>query len=138
MIRKVLGAAFLAAAIIAPLSASAQGVTGGVEQGSREGERAAGPVGAIVGGTIGGVVGGVAGILGVDQRPRFRHYVVEEHRPSYRYDSDVRVGAVLPEAGVTYYDIPPEYGVRDYRYTVVNDRAVLVDPRTHRIVEVVE
>jgi uncharacterized protein DUF1236 len=138
MIRRVLGAAFLVAAIIAPLSASAQGVPGGVEQGSREGGRAAGPVGAIVGGTIGGVVGGVAGILGVDQRPRFRHYVVEEHRPSYRYDSDVRVGAVLPEAGVTYYDIPPEYGVRDYRYTVVNDRPVLVDPRTHRIVEVVE
>jgi len=31
------------------------------------------------------------------------HYVVEEHRPSYRYDGDVRVGAVLPEAGITYY-----------------------------------
>ena len=67
MIRKVIGAAFLATAIIAPLSASAQGVPGGVERGAREGERAAGPVGAIVGGTIGGVVGGVTGILGVDQ-----------------------------------------------------------------------
>ena len=32
----------------------------------------------------------------------------------------------------------PEYGVRDYRYTVVNDRPVLVDPRSRRIVEVVE
>jgi Protein of unknown function (DUF1236) len=139
MIRNVIAAAFLSAAIIAPLStASAQGVVGGVDQGSREGERAAGPVGAIVGGTIGGVVGGVAGVLGVDQRPRFHHYVVEEHRPSYRYEGDVRVGAVLPEAGVTYYDVPPEYGVRDYRYTVVNDRPVLVDPRSRRIVEVVE
>jgi hypothetical protein len=138
MIRKVIGAAFLAAAIIAPLAASAQGVTGGVERGSREGERAAGPVGAIVGGTIGGVVGGVSGILGVDQRPRFHRYVVEEHRPSYRYEGDVRVGAELPEAGVTYYEVPQEYGVREYRYTVVNDRPVLVDPRTHRIVQVVE
>jgi len=44
MIRKVIGTAFLAAAIIAPLSASAQGVPGGVERGAREGERAAGPV----------------------------------------------------------------------------------------------
>jgi hypothetical protein len=138
MIRKTIAAAFLSAAIIAPLSASAQGVEGGVDRGAREGERAAGPVGAIVGGTIGGVVGGVAGILGVDARPRFRHYVVEEHRPSYRYEGDVRAGAVLPEAGVTYYEVPPEYGVRDYRYTVVNDRPVLVDPRTRRIVEVVE
>ena len=68
MIRKVIGVAFLAAGIIAPLAASAQGVPGGVERGSREGERAAGPVGAIVGGTIGGVVGGVARILGADDR----------------------------------------------------------------------
>ena len=138
MIRKIAGAAFVAAAIIAPLSASAQGVPGGVERGAREGERAAGPVGAIVGGTIGGVVGGVSGILGVDQRPHFHRYVVEQHRPSYRYDGDLRVGAELPEAGVTYYEVPQEYGVREYRYTVVNDRPVLVDPRTHRIVQVVE
>jgi hypothetical protein len=48
MIRQVIGAAFLAAATIAPLSASAQGAPGGVERGAREGERAAGPVGAIV------------------------------------------------------------------------------------------
>jgi hypothetical protein len=138
MIRKVIGAALMAAAAIVPLSASAQGVPGGVERGAREGERAGGPVGAIVGGTVGGVMGGVAGILGADQRPRFRSYVVEQHRPSYRYQGDVRVGAELPEAGVTYYDVPQEYGVREYRYTVVNDRPVLVDPHTRRIVEVVE
>ena len=92
----------------------------------------------MVGGVIGGVVGGVAGVLGVDARPRFHEYVVRERHPSYQYREDVRVGAVLPEEGVTYYDVPPEYGVRDYRYTIVNDRTVLVDPRTHRIVEVVE
>jgi len=35
--------------------------------------------------------------------------------------------------GVTYYDVPQEYGVRDYRYTVVNGRTVLIDPHTpHR------
>jgi hypothetical protein len=34
--------------------------------------------------------------------------------------------------------VPPEYGVRDYRYTVVNGRTVLVEPRTRRIVEVIE
>ena len=31
-----------------------------------------------------------------------------------------------------------EYGVHDYRYTVVNGRTVLVEPRTRRIVEIVE
>ena len=135
---KVLGAAFIAALAFVPMAASAQGVPGGVERGAREGERAAGPVGAIVGGTVGGVVGGVEGILGVDERPRFRSYVVEQRRPSYHYQGDVRVGAVLPEAGVPYYEVPQEYGARGYRYTVINDRPVLVEPRTRRIVEVIE
>src|SRR4030081_2892921 len=138
MTRRLVGAAAICAAVAIPVVAQAQGVPGGIERGAREGDRAAGPVGAIVGGTIGGVVGGVAGVLGVDQRPRFRTYAVEQRRPSYQYREDVRVGAVLPEEGVTYYEVPPEYGVRDYRYTVVNGRTVLVEPRTHRIVEIVE
>ena len=131
MIRR---AAAIVAAVFLPVATQAQGVPGGVEQGARDGERAAGPVGAVVG----GVVGGVTGVLGVDQRPRFRSYVVEQRRPSYQYREDVRVGAVLPEEGVTYYDVPPEYGVRDHRHTVVNGRTVLVEPRTRRIVEIVE
>jgi hypothetical protein len=138
MIRRLIGIAALAAAVALPVMAQAQGGPGGIERGSRDGERAAGPVGAVVGGVIGGVVGGVAGVLGVDQRPRFHSYVVEQRRPSYQYRDDVRIGAELPDEGVTYYEVPPEYGARDYRYTVVNGRTVLVDPRTHRIVEVVE
>ena len=125
-------------AVFIPVASHAQGVPGGAERGARDGERAAGPVGAVVGGVIGGVVGGVTGVLGVDERPRFRSYVVEQRRPSYQYREDVRVGAVLPDDGVTYYDVPPEYGVREYRYTVVNGRTVLVEPRTRRIVEIVE
>lgn len=148
MIHRTFGAAAMIAAVAIPfstfslstfsMSALAQGVPGGMERGAREGERAAGPVGAVVGGTIGGVVGGVAGVLGVDQRPRFHSYVVGQRRPSFRYEGDVRIGTELPEAGVTYYDVPAEYGARDYRYTVVNGRTVLVEPRTRRVVEVIE
>jgi hypothetical protein len=139
MIRRLIGITALVAVMAIPAVAQAQGIPGGVERGSREGERAAGPVGAVVGGVIGGVVGGVSGVLGVDERPRFHNYVVERHHPSYQYREDVRVGAVLPEEGVTYYDVPQEYGsARDYRYTVVNGRTVLVEPRTRRIVEIVE
>lgn len=138
MIRRFFGTAALVAVLAIPSLALAQGVPGGIERGARDGERAAGPVGAVVGGEVGGVVGGVAGVLGVDERPRFRSYVVEQRRPSYQYREDVRVGVVLPEDGVTYYDVPQEYGVREHRYTVVNGRTVLVEPRTRRIVEIVE
>jgi hypothetical protein len=140
---KQLLAAVLSAAILGlPMTAAAQGVARGAAEGSAAGSSAAGPVGGAVGGLVGGVVGGVTGavggILGVDQRPRFREYVVSERRPSYSYREEVRVGAELPSSGVTYYDVPAEYGVRDYRYTVVNNRAVLVDPRSHRVVEVID
>lgn len=124
--------------VLAPLAADAQGIVGGAENGAEQGNRQAGPVGAVVGGAVGAVTGGVNGLLGIDQRPRFHDYVIKEKRPSIVYQNRVAVGAVLPEEGVQYYDVPPEYGVTKYRYTVLNDQVVLVDPRTRSIVEVVQ
>lgn len=128
----------LLAALTVPLAAQAQGTVRGAERGAAQGERDAGPVGAVVGGALGAVAGTVGGILGVDDRPRFRTYVIEQRVPSYRYDSDFRVGAVLPEQGVTYYEVPAEYHASNYRYTYVNDRAVLVDPKTRQIVQIID
>ena len=128
----------LLASLAVPMAAQAQGTVRGAERGAAQGERDAGPVGAVVGGALGAVAGTVGGILGVDDRPRFRTYVVEQRVPSYRYESDFRVGAVLPEQGVTYYEVPAEYHVSGYRYTYVNDHAVLVDPNTRQIVQIVE
>jgi hypothetical protein len=125
-------------ALMAPAGAYAQGVVEGTSNGVEQGNRKAGPVGAVVGGAVGAVTGGINGLLGIDQRPKFREYVVTEHRPSYRYDESVEVGAVLPDEGVQYYEVPPEYGVTRYRYTVVNDEVVLVDPATRRVVQIVQ
>jgi hypothetical protein len=126
-----------AIALSLPMAAQAQGLVRGAERGAQEGADAAGPVGAIVGGAVGAATGTVGGILGVDDRPRFRQYVTRERRSSYDYNGDVRVGAVLPSSGVTYYDVPAEYNARGARYTIVNERPVLVD-RGHRIVEVID
>jgi Protein of unknown function (DUF1236) len=135
---KVLGAFILLASLAVPFSAQAQGTIQGAERGAAQGNRDAGPVGAVVGGTLGAVAGTVGGILGVEDRPRFRTYVVEQRVPSYRYESELRVGAVMPETGVTYYDVPADYHVTGYRYTYVNDHAVLVDPRTRQIVQIID
>jgi hypothetical protein len=122
-----------------PLAAHAQGTVRGAQEGAAAGERAAGPLGAIVGGTVGAAAGTVGGILGVEERPRFREYVIREHHPSFQYRGDVRVGEVLPARGVTLYAVPREYHVRPgYRYAVVNDQPVIVEPRSRRIVEVIE
>ena len=132
---KLLATATIAAALSLPLAAHAQdGVAAGATTGAVTGAVVGGPVGAAVGAGVGAVAGGIA----EDTRPRFRSYVSERHVPSYRYEREVRVGADLPSSGVTYYEVPREYGVTNYRYTVVNDRTVLVDPSTHRIVQVID
>lgn len=70
--------------------------------------------------------------------PRFQRYVVEQRPMSYSYDQPVIVGTTLPATGVTYYAVPAEYGVSNYRYTVVNNRPVLVEPGSRRIVQVID
>ena len=135
---RFIGATAFMAALALPLAAQAQGTIQGAERGAAQGNRDAGPIGAVIGGTLGAVAGTVGGILGVEDRPRFRTYVVNERHPSYRYESEFRVGTVLPESGVVYYDVPADYRVTGYRYTYINDRVVLVDPRTRQVVQIID
>lgn len=128
------GTALLATCLGGVAQAQNGGVAAGATAGAVGGAIVGGPIGAVVGGVGGAIVGG----LSDDTRPKFREYVVREKRPSYAYREDLRVGAELPTSGVEYYDVPAEYGVKNYRYTVVNNRTVLVDPRTHRVVQIVE
>jgi hypothetical protein len=135
MDNKFLIGALLASVISLPSAAFAQDrASGGAVGGAIVGGAVGGPVGAAVGATTGAVAGGIA----EDSRPRFRSYVTERNHPSFRYQSEIRVGSELPDSGVTYYEVPKEYGATRYRYTVVNDRTVLVDPGTHRVVQIIE
>lgn len=130
----ITGALVVSALSMSTLAMAQGGPAGGAVGGAIVGGAVGGPVGAAVGAAAGAAAGGIAD----DARPRFRSYVVERHHPSYRYEREVRVGAELPSSGVTYYEVPREYGATQYRYTVVNDRTVLVDPGTHRVVQVIE
>lgn len=134
MINKVILATALVLAV--PAVASAQqgaGVAAGATTGAVGGAIVGGPVGAVVGGVAGAVVGGIS----EDRRAGFRTYVVQEQVPSYRYQREVVVGAELPADGVRYYEVPDQFGATQYRYTVVNNRTVLVDPQTRRIVQII-
>lgn len=136
--------ALIAALAVVPAHAFAQsnsgaagGAASGAATGAVGGAIVGGPVGAVVGG-VGGAVGGaiVGGIAG-DQRTEFRTYVTEQKVPSVAYREKVVVGATLPET-ITYREVPSRYGQTEYRYTVINDHTVLVDPRTRRIVQIIE
>ena len=131
--------AISAAAVLALATAvHAQGLERGARDGAERGEMIAGPLGAAVGSAIGAAVGTANGILGIDRRERFRVYALGERRPSFALAGPVRVGTVLPEDGVVYYDVPREFALPEYGYTIVNGHPVLVEPRTRRIVEVIE
>jgi Protein of unknown function (DUF1236) len=121
MRNKLLAIAAIAGAFVAPtMAAKAQSeITTGV----------------VRGGTV--VINDDDGIA-MEQRPAFREYIVRERVPDYTIPDRVVVGTVLPETGVTYYDVPPRFGATPYRYTVVNGETVLIEPRSRRIVQVVE
>ncbi|MDK9696960.1 MAG: DUF1236 domain-containing protein [Siculibacillus sp.] len=131
--RRTMIAAAMAAMFGSPMVAGAQGVAAAAAEvveadvTVEDWTRAAGPVGTVF-----------DGLFGIDQRPRFREYAVRRHHPSYTFDREMVIGAVLPARGVTYHDVPPEFGVRAFRYAIVNERPVLVDPTTRRIVDILE
>jgi Protein of unknown function (DUF1236) len=119
--RKHFLAAAIVAAMSAPIAAQAQNTVG-----------VAGPgTGTVI------VDSGAVGIA-ADQRPAFRQYIVRERVPNYTVPDRVVVGGILPEIGVTFYDVPQSFGATPYRYTVVNGETVLVEPRSRRIVQVID
>src|SRR3979411_1701363 len=98
MRNKLLAIAAIAGVLGVPLAAQAQSV--GVVRG-----------GAVI---IDDDIDGIA----IEQRPAFREYIVREHVPNYVVPDRVIVGGVLPETGVTYYDVPPKCGGTPYRRTL--------------------
>jgi hypothetical protein len=121
----LIAATALAALIGAPALAQAQDVTIGVAPSS----------GVVVSTPV--EVESDGGIV-VERRPAFREYVVRERIPTYTIEQRVIVGGTLPDDGVMTYDVPQTFGATPYRYTVVNGRTVLVEPRSRRIVQVID
>ncbi|WP_406857590.1 DUF1236 domain-containing protein [Alsobacter sp. KACC 23698] len=111
------------------------GVAAGAATGAVGGAIVSGPIGAAVGGAI------VGGVLDTADRPRVQQYVVEQKRPSVAYDQEVVVGATLPQT-VQTYEVPDTVVTTTkqrtgWHYAVVNNRTVIVDNKTRRVIEVV-
>lgn len=95
------------------------GATGGAVAGAVVG----GPIGLVAGAIIGGTVGGMP--------TSACNYVIQHDVPEARYQGEIVVGQPLPN--VAYYPIPQH---DDYQFAYVNGHRVLVDPRTHVVVQV--
>jgi hypothetical protein len=67
-----------------------------------------------------------------------RTYVAGQRSPSIRLAEPVAIGQPLPPQA-RLSPVPPSVGLRNpYSYTIVNERTVLVDPRTREIVAVID
>jgi hypothetical protein len=128
----ILSAAASVVLVTSPALAQS-GAPAGAAAGAVGGAIVGGPVGAVVGGVIGATAGGMADA----QQGQFRQYVVTRGVPSYRYAEPLAVGTVLPGDGITYYEVPAEYGLTGHRYAVVNERIVIVGP-DRRAVQIIQ
>jgi hypothetical protein len=128
VMKNCLAVSLIAAALLIPGAAFAQSTTAqGAAEGAARGGDAAGPVGAIVGGTVGAAVGAAVEIPNaiITGLPRDHSVVVQER---------VVVGEPLPPT-VELRTVPRH---TEYRYAVVNDRRVIVEPRTRRVVKIID
>ena len=85
-----------------------------------------------------GATSGATVTIQPEVRTKVREYVTTNKAKSVAVPSGftVSTGAVLPEA-VESQSFPATVVVTQYRYAVVGDQTVLVDPGTRRIVEVI-
>jgi len=130
MMRNRLAVSLIVASLVAPSAAFAQSTTAeGAANGARAGGDVAGPIGAMVGGTVGAAVG-----AGLEIPNAVITSVEAERAPSVVVRQRVVVGEPLPPQ----VQLRPVPRYTEYRYAVVNDRRVIVDPRTRRIVKIID
>ena len=82
--------------------------------------------------------GRTRGVIAADQKSSFLAYVKRRHMRSSTSLERLSVGDVVPDSGVTYYDIPFGYGAASYRCSIIGGDILIVDPNTRRVVEVVK
>jgi len=128
--RNSLAVALIGASLLASSAAFAQSTTAtGAANGARAGGEVAGPLGEIVGGTVGAAVG-----AGLEIPNAVVTSVQRETAPSVVVRERVVVGEPLPPE----VELRPVPRYSEYRYAVVNDRRVIVEPRTRRVVRIID
>jgi hypothetical protein len=129
MMKNRFAVSLIAVSMLASGAAFAQSTTEqGARNGARTGAEVGGPVGAMVGGTVGAAVGAAVEIPNavISAIPRGERSVVVQER--------LVVGEPLPPS--VELRVVPNHS--EYSYAVVNDRRVIVEPRTRKVIRVIE
>jgi Protein of unknown function (DUF1236) len=124
-----LAVSLIAASLMTSGAAFAQSTTvEGAHTGAHVGAQVGGPRGEVVGGTVGAAVG-----LGLEI-PNAVIGAIPRSGPSVTVHERVVVGEPLPEV----VELRPVPRHTEYRYAIVNDRRVIVEPRSRRVVRIID
>lgn len=109
------------------------------EDGAITGAAGGAVTGAIVGGPVGAAVGGVVGLAAgaaIDAPPQKVVTYVEQQplQQSVVIEQPLVVGRPIPR-NVVLVPVPED---TRYAYAVVNNQRVIVDPRTHTVVQIMQ
>jgi uncharacterized protein DUF1236 len=130
MMKNRFAVSLIAASLLASGAAYAQSTTAtGAANGAAAGGSVAGPVGAAVGGTVGAAVG-----AGLEIPNAVITSIQGERVPSVTVRERVVVGEPLPAT----VELRPVPNYTQYRYAVVNDRRVIVEPKTRKIIKIID
>jgi hypothetical protein len=82
---------------------------------------------------------GVTVTIAPEQRTRIKQYVVQQKVRPVTVRERVTVGATLP-AEIEFAAVPSDWGpeLGRYRYVYSDDRVVLVEPSTRRVVQIID
>lgn len=121
------------------LAAASFAAEANAQQGTVNGAAGGAVTGAIVGGPVGAAVGGVAGaIVGTAIAPPPHEvvtYVQQQPEPTtaVQVEQPIVVGKPVPQTVVvTPVPSDPHYG-----YAIVNNQRVIVEPQTHKVVQII-
>jgi uncharacterized protein DUF1236 len=130
MMNNRFAASLVAVSLLTSGAAFAQSTTvQGANDGARAGGAVAGPVGEAVGGTVGAAVG-----LGLEIPNAVITSIQGDRGPSVTVRERVVVGEPLPPT----VELRPVPSHTEYRYAIVNDRRVIVEPRTRKIIKIID
>jgi hypothetical protein len=87
--------------------------------------------------------GPASATMSEEQRTKIRQALLQhEVKPVTNANFSISVGATVPER-VTLYEVPPSIAeivpeYRTYRYTVVRDEILIIDPTTRKVIDVID
>jgi Protein of unknown function (DUF1236) len=77
------------------------------------------------------------GGLTLEDKSYMREYHSKRKYPSIKYEDEISVGRILPETG-SYYPIEGRQSLDGYKYAVINNKTVIIDSNTRRIIEIID